>query len=315
MHRWDRLMAQYMDWYAGRGLVPETVRQTQRELERWGNWTKRRRPQPNLEQFSSDLIVTYIRDRHAFKAKTTLSGNLSIMRGFGEFLVYQGIWPNNPLRWIKGPKLDPRCQLPRRLSRAALKQLWQTAATSRESHYRYLWILILSLLYGTGIRRGELARLDVEHWDSQTGSLQVDGRKSGQERMVAVPPLVHRCLESYLPRRHNVLEHNGHLEEKALLVNKLGGRLGASAISRGIHRLANRAGIRLGSVHQFRHTCASDLLEEGMSLPEVKAVLGHQHIGTTVRYLHITDPQKHEAIKRHPINEWLGGPHSKEAQS
>ena len=37
MHRWDRLMDQYMVWYAGRGLTEQTVAHTQRELERWGS--------------------------------------------------------------------------------------------------------------------------------------------------------------------------------------------------------------------------------------------------------------------------------------
>jgi integrase len=60
------------------------------------------------------------------------------------------------------------------------------------------------------------------------------------------------------------------------------------------------------TLHQFRHTCASDLLEEGIRLPEVQRQLGHQAISTTVRYLHVADPQRREAVERHPINTILG---------
>ncbi len=73
--------------------------------------------------------------------------------------------------------------------------------------------------------------------------------------------------------------------------------------------------VPLVSVHQFRHTCASDLLEEGLSLPEVKELLGHQGIGTTLRYIHIADPQKHEAVEKHPINALLACESSEEASS
>lgn len=59
------------------------------------------------------------------------------------------------------------------------------------------------------------------------------------------------------------------------------------------------------TLHQFRHSCASDLLAEGVRLPEIQAMLGHQTIATTMRYLHVADPQLHEAVRRHPINEIL----------
>ena len=52
----------------------------------------------------------------------------------------------------------------------------------------------------------------------------------------------------------------------------------------------------LHSLHQFRHSCASDLLEAGVGLPEVQRILGHEGITTTVRYVHIADPQRRELI-------------------
>ena len=52
----------------------------------------------------------------------------------------------------------------------------------------------------------------------------------------------------------------------------------------------------LVSLHQFRHSCASDLLEAGVHLAEVQRILGHQGIATTVRYTHIADPQRRAAM-------------------
>jgi site-specific recombinase XerD len=136
-------------------------------------------------------------------------------------------------------------------------------------------------------------------------TLRIDGRKTGRERMAAVPDAACRCLEAYLPRRQNHLEALGAVKETSLFVDRHGGRLMGGAISRAIHTLARRSGIEHLTLHQFRHTCASDLLENGVHLPEVQAVLGHQTITTTVRYLHIADPQRHAAVQLHPINEIL----------
>jgi len=315
MHRWDGLLNLYIDEYSARGLSPATVRMVHRELERWGSWLKRKRPRPDLADLDPELIVEYIRQRNVFRARSTLSGCISVMRCFGEFLVHERMWQANPLRWIRGPKLDPRCRLPKRLGGESLKKLWQAAASSREAYQRHMWITAISVLYGTGLRRGELSRIDIEDWNNEEGVLKIDGRKTGLQRHVPVPDLVYRCIESYLPRRHNLLERHGRLSEQALFVNKLGTRLSASSISRGVHQLANRAKVPLVSLHQFRHTCASDLLEEGLTLPEVKAVLGHEVISTTVRYLHIENRQKHEAMKRHPLNDWLVGGNGKETRS
>ena len=60
-----------------------------------------------------------------------------------------------------------------------------------------------------------------------------------------------------------------------------------TAVSRGISAIARRAGVKV-TLHQFRHTCASQLLANGVRLPHVQKLLGHKSIGTTMRYLHIT---------------------------
>jgi len=88
-------------------------------------------------------------------------------------------------------------------------------------------------------------------------------------------------------------------------VNRRGERLSGQMISNGIHTLARRAKVALVSLHQFRHSCASDLLESGVHLADVQRILGHRGISTTVRYTHIADPQRREAMARHPLNDWL----------
>jgi site-specific recombinase XerD len=305
MRRWDRFLDAYLEGYRARGLAEETVRHTERILTDWGQWLKRRRPRPVLERIDAPLLVRYLKSRSAFRAKATVYGTLSTMRGMGDYLVHEGVWQVNPLRWMRGPKVTPYSRLPQRLETEQLQALWRCAAASRGEFSRHLWVTVLALLYGTGLRRGELERLDVGSFDRLEQTLRIDGRKTGRERCVPVPALVGRCIEVYLPQRHNRLERTGALGQTALLVTRAGQRLSAEAVSQGVHRMARRAGVTFRSLHQFRHSCASDLLEAGVHLAEVQRILGHQVIATTVRYTHIADPQRRAAIAVHPLNDWL----------
>lgn len=305
MRGWDQLLDGYMVEYGARGLSEENVKGVARTLERWGVWMKRCRPRPRLEQIDAPLIVRFMRSRTNFKAKATVYRTLSTLRGMGEYLVREGVWQANPMRWMKGPKVTPYSRLPLRLDRDQVEALWQAAAQVRGAHRRALWVTVLALLYGTGLRRGELVRLELGDWDREEGLLRIDGRKTGWERCVPVPELTYRCLEVYLPLRANELMRHGLDDHGALFTGIDGRPLSAEAISTGVHRIARRAGVPFRSLHQFRHSCASDLLEAGVSLPQVQQILGHRVICTTVRYTHIADPQRAAAMARHPINDWL----------
>jgi len=305
MRRWDGLVDAYLEEYEVRGVSAAMQGNVRRELERWGQWLKRRRPKPRLEDVDAPLIVRYIEQRTPFRSKATVYSVMSRMRGMGDFLVRRGIWVANPLRWMQGPKLSPYHRMPKRIDGADMQALWSAAAERRDDYRRQLEITVLALLYGTGLRRGELQRLDVEDWRHDDGVLCIDGRKTGRERSVPVPDLVYRCIETYLPQRHNRLAWLGHIDEPALLIGRDGQRLSETAISLMVHGLARRAGVALHSVHQFRHSCASDLIASGVCLPEVQRILGHSGIGSTMRYLHVADPERTAAIARHPINSWL----------
>lgn len=295
----------YIEEYRARGICEASVTHTESRLRKWGSWLKGRRPRPVLEAIDPQLHVRYLASCSPFRAKATVYGTLSTMRCFGEYLLRQGVWSTNPLRWMKGPKITPYNRLPRRIDREHMEALWRAAASRRGSFSQHLWIVVLALLYGTGLRRGELARLEVGHFDRTEATLRIDGRKSGRERCVPVSDLVYRCLEAYWPERHNQLERAGRLEVRSLLVSRRGAPLTAQAISNGIHALARRAGVPLMSVHQFRHSCASDLLEAGVHLADVQRILGHQGIATTLRYTHIADPARRAAVALHPVNAWL----------
>jgi site-specific recombinase XerD len=305
MRRWDRFVDSYIDEYRARGVSPQSVAYTEARLNRWGRWLKGRRPRVGIERIDAEMITRYISNCSSFRAKATVYATLSTMRGFGDCLVRQGLWKINPLRWMKGPKVTPYSRLPKRIDHAHMEAMWREAANRRGKYTSHLWVTVLAMLYGSGLRRGELERLNLDAFDRTEGTLRIDGRKTGRERSVPLPEMVLRCLEVYLPLRHNQLEEAGLCGECALLVSRTGKRLTGGAISNGIHAIARRSEVPIHSLHQFRHSCASDLLEAGVHLAEVQRILGHCGVGTTVRYVHIADPQRRAAMTLHPINDWL----------
>ena len=307
MSKLDGLIDKYAGSLATRGLSADTIAARVREGVRFGNWLRTRRPRPSLDEVTPDLAIRYIGTRSAFRSRATVSGVVSNLRCLGEFLVEESTWRVNPLRWIRGPKMDLRRQMPRRIGREQLKALWEAAQVRRQEHARYLSLCVLGILYGTGLRRGELARLDLRDWDVEHGTLKIDGRKTGHERQVAIGEGVARCIEAYLPHRHNRLEKTGHIDEEALLINNHGQRLNSNNIGMLVGRLSRDAGLPRVTVHQFRHSCASDLIEAGVALPDVQRMLGHAGIASTMRYLDIAGSERAAAMGKHPINGFLEG--------
>ncbi len=307
MRRWDALANEYMAMSTARGLAEPTLDAWRRDLDKVGIWLKRRKPKPRIEDINGDLIIRYIRCRTAFRSKSTVCSVISRLRGFGDFLVEKGMWRENPLKWIRGPKMDPRMRLPKRIGRKELEKLWEAAAEMQRLYLRHRMLCLLSLLYATGLRRGELVSLDVDDWNREEAVLKIDGQKTGRERQIPVGESVWRCVEAYLPYRHNELEKLGRVDEKALFVNRTGGRIADYTITHIIRNLCRKAGLPRINCHQFRHSCASDLLENGIKLPQVQQMLGHAVITTTMRYLDISDPHRREAMNAHPINGFLAG--------
>jgi site-specific recombinase XerD len=79
-----------MEQYRGRGLSEQTVLYTESRLDRWG--LKKRRPRAVIEGIDAETITPYIEACASFRSKATAYGTLSTIRGFGDYLVYQGLW-------------------------------------------------------------------------------------------------------------------------------------------------------------------------------------------------------------------------------
>jgi len=144
------------------------------------------------------------------------------------------------------------------------------------------WALVTVMLH-TGLRVSEVVGLrltDLER-NARTWWLRVQG-KGGKERRVPLNARARKALERWLHERSRVVAASS--ESDALFVGRQGGPLNPATIRRIVADLARRAGVQ-ATPHSLRHTFAKRLLDTGVSLEKVAALLGHENLNTTRIYL------------------------------
>jgi integrase/recombinase XerC len=217
-------------------------------------------------------------------SKRSAARKLAAARTFLAFLHRDDRIASNPGRAVRAPKLGRR--LPGHLSAGDAREVFdeaeRRAAANTLAGTRTL--VILELLYGSGLRLSELHGLDTEAVDERTRLVRVLG-KGNKERIVPVTDAALRAIGRYLPRRAETPADAGG----ALLVNARGGRLSRRSIQTAVRGcLETVAGARGLSTHALRHTFATHLLEAGADLLAVKELLGHVSLSTTQIYTHTT---------------------------
>jgi site-specific recombinase XerD len=160
---------------------------------------------------------------------------------------------------------------------------------------------IVALLYSSGLRVSELAKLDREHINLKRREFMVRG-KGQKDRLVFVDDAAADVIGSYLLARTDSLKplfiRYGGQEQS---INQDGDfkRLTPRSIQRIVSHYAKLAGItKHVSPHTLRHSFATDLLMNGADIRSVQTLLGHSNISTTQIYTHITDPHLREVHQR-----------------
>jgi site-specific recombinase XerD len=161
---------------------------------------------------------------------------------------------------------------------------------------RAMW----EVLYGTGLRRSEMLRLNVEDYVSEEPSLWVRQGKGRKDRKQPVGPRLALCLEYYLAVVRPRLRPRP--EEGALWISVQDGRrLSGNSLWQRLRNATERLGFPQCCLHSIRHAFATHLLQGGAQLSEISRLLGHSQLETTELYTRIL-PQEllREYRRTHP---------------
>jgi len=241
----------------------------------------------NLQSVDRSIIRKYIVNLKKSNYSTrSICRKISTIRSFFKFLSKEGIVKNNPTINLIAPKIDKK--LPYFLYLQELNKLIE--APPRHTIFGIRDRAILELLYGTGMRVGELVNLNIHDIDLYEKTIRVFG-KGSKERILPFNNPSIKAIQEYLTSRHlfrkNVSINKN--DQNALLLNRFGSRLSTRSIRRIIIKYMKIAGLNKKiSPHVLRHSFATHLLGGGADLRSVQELLGHESLSTTQIYTHIT---------------------------
>ncbi len=162
-------------------------------------------------------------------------------------------------------------------------------------------MVVLELLFSTGVRVSELCKLSRETvtLSDRSVRLLIDG-KGRKERVIQIETSeIVALLEAYCREFGTEIGEHG-----ALLINDRGRSMEPQSVRRIINKYMGQLGASLHvTPHMFRHTFATSLLEAGVDIRYIQSLLGHSSISTTQIYTHVTTQRQSELLARnHPRN-------------
>lgn len=159
---------------------------------------------------------------------------------------------------------------------------------------------VLELLYGTGLRLSECAKLELRDVDLSKGSVFVRAGKGLKDRIVPISGRARDAVDLYLREGRPGLVKNPR--QQALFLRASGAPIASSTIQHAIREAARAAQVSFdATAHTLRHTYATHLLKNGASIVHVQKLLGHSNISTTAIYTRVLPADLAAVMKKaHP---------------
>jgi len=229
---------------------------------------------PVLRRFASGLHA-------AGYAPSTVARKLASLRSFYAFGQREGWVRTNPAKPLRSPR-RPR-KLPRFLTGEEIARLLAAPVPAAAGGLRDR--AILELMYSSGVRVGELAKLDDADLDLDNATVRVRG-KGRRERLGIVGSHARAALRAWLAARPPAVTPG---RTQPLFTNKSGRRLSVRGVARMLDKHLAAAGLAgRASPHTLRHSFATHLLDAGADIRSVQELLGHKSLVTTQIYTHVT---------------------------
>ncbi len=273
-----------------------TIQNYDHYLRRFVEWGKKNGVK-TPEQISLDKVRKFRLFLHRFKTITgdylkqnTQNYHIIALRAFLKYLAKRDIKVLTPEKIELGRTERKQVEF---LDADEIERLMEIPDTKTLTGLRDR--AILEILFSTGLRVGELAKLTRDQLNLERGEFAVRG-KGDKLRVVFLSPKAIYWLKEYFKQRKDKSKavFIAVKEKKDKIVtNPI--NLTVRSIQRIVAKIALKAGlVKEVTPHTLRHSFATDLLINGADIRSVQALLGHANISTTQVYTHITDKQLRE---------------------
>lgn len=237
-------------------------------------------------------FLIYCKNERKNNEATRARRVISIRRFYAYLSDNLGKIENNPMKSLDAPKTKKA--LPKYLSlEEAEKLLSVVDGKFKERDYA-----ILTLFLNCGMRLSELVSIDYSDIKSDN-SLTIIG-KGNKERTVYLNAACVNAINAYM----KVRQHDG-VKVKALFLSSRNQRISTKTVQHLVYSYLNKAGLgdRGLSVHKLRHTAATLMYQHGnVDVLLLKEILGHENLGTTEIYTHISDEAARRAVESNPLS-------------
>lgn len=277
MHRhFSDSCADFLDYIRSeKGLSTHTIEAYGRDIALFADFL----PIKDWKQVTSETILgflTFLKEKEY--ASSSICRILVAVKVFFRFLRKEGQIALDLGRYFETPKmwqLIPDVLTTEEVDALLAQPQVEEAMGARDK-------AILELLYATGIRVSELCGLRMNDLSDTFVKVRGKGKK---ERMVPVGKKAIEAVDAYLSR----FRAGDEGENPMLFVSKTGKGIDRVTVWSRVKIYAKGAGITKSiSPHTLRHSFATHLLENGADLRLIQEMLGHEDIGTTDRYTHVT---------------------------
>ncbi len=249
----------------------------------------------NVKKIDAKIIRSWIVRlmENDFSARS-VNRKITTLKSFFKFLLKEQIIENNPTINLTLPRI--RKKLPNFVEEKNINHLLDDGFFPND-FVGFRDKLIITLLYGTGIRLAELLQLKERDIDLKNCLIKVLG-KGKKERIIPYPTSINQIIDQYLNEKSKQIDFNA----ERLLVTGEGKPVYEKLIYRVVkNNLAKVTLLEKKSPHVLRHTYATHLLNKGADLNAVKELLGHSNLAATQIYTHTTFEKLHNIYKQaHP---------------
>lgn len=241
--------------------------------------------QEQIQSFYEYLQTRPLKRRTGALSETFINHNIYSLKVFLNWLEQTGQLKTNPISNLKfkRPKVNTR----EPLSQKEITQLFESTINTKE-------IAILHLFYSCGLRRTEAENLNTSDIHFSKKLLYIREGKGAKRRVIPMNERVKKELEDYYNNeRTKINSLSRDIGKDAFILNRTNERMRGDSYNRALKAILKRSEIeketctepsRSITLHHLRHSIATHLLENGLSIEFVRDFLGHSHLETTQIY-------------------------------